>query len=201
MANEHTPGEGPPPLLGRTELIATLFLLAGVVVIVGGIILFAGGGSDDGDQGAGAITGTPIGSASVTAAPGATDVPFEPDNDDEEAIQELARKSIEVLPQGLWPSLYEDFTTEFRGRCSLSEFAQAGVEGAQALGDSLPLLGFKSMKNVTITGDTATGTIVGELRGQSEYEVQASFAREDGAWKLAPAPNTSGCSAFNRLSG
>lgn len=199
MSSQRTPGDGPPPILGRTELIATAFLILGVVLIVGGVILFAGGGGDD-DGGA------TDGGSTVTAAPGdtsaaasSTSAPFSPVTEDDNAIAALARKSIEVLPAGQWPTLYDDFTADFQARCSLDEFTQAGIEGANALGGDLPLLGYVAMEGVQITGDAATGTIIGELRGQSQYRVEAAFAKVDGVWKLTPAAGTTGCSAFNRL--
>ena len=46
---------------------------------------------------------------------------------------------------------------------------------------------------------TATATIVGEITGETEYRVRAAFQKVDDAWKLAPAANTSGCSAFDRV--
>lgn len=120
---------------------------------------------------------------------------------DQADIQALASRSIEVLPAGLWPTLYDDFTAEFRERCDLVAFTDAGVASATSLGDSLQLLEFKEMKELTITGETASGTIVGryhEVAG-SDYDIEAAFAREDGHWKIAPAPDTTGCSAFNQL--
>jgi hypothetical protein len=37
--------------------------------------------------------------------------------------------------------------------------------------------------------------------GQSEYQTQAVFQKENGAWKIAPVPNSEGCAAFGRLDG
>jgi hypothetical protein len=103
------------------------------------------------------------------------------------------------LPEGQWPDLYEDFTADFRDRCTLQDFTQAGIEAADQLGENLSLLGYKGLRELNITGETARAVIVGELRGQSEYEIEAFFRVEDGVWKLAPAPGTTGCSSFNRL--
>jgi hypothetical protein len=88
----------------------------------------------------------------------------------------------------------------FAARCSAAEFAQAGVDSAANLGEDLQLLGYKYMQDVTVAGDNATGTIVGEVRGKSEYQVSAAFAREDGVWKIAPVPDTTGCAAFTVVS-
>jgi hypothetical protein len=121
---------------------------------------------------------------------------------DEDDIRALARRSIEVLPQGQWPSLYNDFTADFRGRCSEADFTQAGVDSATTLGASLHLLEFSDVKKLAIAGTTATATIVGDLNGQanSAYDVDAAFAKENGAWKLAAASGTTGCQAFNIVS-
>jgi hypothetical protein len=118
---------------------------------------------------------------------------------DQDDIRALARRSIEVLPQGQWPSLYNDFTADFKARCTKADFTQAGVDSATNLGASLDLLEFNDLKNVAINGTTATATIIGDLSAQanSAYDVDAAFAKENGAWKLAPASGTTGCQAFN----
>lgn len=120
---------------------------------------------------------------------------------DAEAIQSLARRSIEALPKGEWPSLYDSYTSDFRQRCSREDFERAGVESAQALGADLDLLGFKRLEQLAVTGDSATGVIVGELKGTGEYTLSSAFRREDGDWKIAPVPGVEGCAAFQRLSG
>jgi hypothetical protein len=160
--------------------VAVALLGTGVLAILGAIVLLSSGG--DGD------TGSPTPSAAVSAA-------------DRQAIEALARRSIEVLPAGEWPSLYEDFTTAFRDRCPRAEFDQAGVTAAQDLGGDLPSLAFRRLEELAVTGPAATAVIVGEVRGTSEYRIAAAFEVTEGAWKLAPAAGTEGCSAFNRISG
>jgi hypothetical protein len=120
---------------------------------------------------------------------------------DEKAIEELARRSIEVLPKGQWPSLYASFTPEYQQRCPEQEFAEAGVAGAQAVGVNLPLLRFKRLENVSVESSAASAVIVGEVEGQSEYSLQGAFQNVAGAWKIAPAPSTQGCEAFERITG
>jgi hypothetical protein len=172
-------------------LIAAGFLVAGVTAIVAAVVLTQNGG-DDTDNVAVATMQAPI--------PSANGLAFEPTEEAGQAIVALARRSIEVLPQGQWPSLYDDFVASFEARCSAAEFAQAGVDSAANLGEDLQLLGYKYMQDVTVAGDTATGTIVGEVRGKSEYQVSAAFARENGVWKIAPVPDTAGCAAFTVIS-
>ena len=125
--------------------------------------------------------------------------PFSATTPDEQAIEALARESIEVLPRGEWPSLYDSFTPEFQQRCSRTEFEAAGEAGAREQGEKLPLLHFVRLEAVTIQGETATATIVGEITGESEYKVRAAFQKLEGTWKLAPAASLGGCAAFDRV--
>jgi hypothetical protein len=156
--------------LGRTERIAVAFLAIGLVTIGGAFLV--------------------------------THALVKQSSSDQDDISALARRSIEVLPQGQWPSLYNDFTADFQARCTLADFTQAGVDSATNLGGSLHLLEFSDVKDLAINGTTATATIVGDLSGQanSAYDVDAAFAKENGAWKLAPASGTTGCQAFNVVS-
>jgi hypothetical protein len=118
---------------------------------------------------------------------------------DEQAIEALARESVEALPRGEWPSLYDSFTPEYQQRCPRADFEAAGEAGAAEQGDNLPLLRYLRLEEVSIQGDTATAVIVGEITGQSEYRVRAAFRNVDGTWKLAPAVDTEGCAAFDRV--
>jgi hypothetical protein len=137
----------------------------------------------------------------TTADAGATSGDTRTFGSDEEAIQWLARRSIEVLPAGQWPSLYDSFTSEFQQRCPRAQYDQVGVDAAAEQGDNLRLLRFNRLESVTIDGSTAQAVIVGEVVGQSEYQIQAAFQKENGDWKIAPAPNTQGCDPFVRLTG
>ncbi len=173
-------------VFGRRELIGALCAAGGVLVVILAAVLLSGGGSES--------------RPSSTAAPSAP-AAFSPTTPDGEAIVALARRSIEALPRGQWPSLYDDFTPEFQQRCARAEFAQAGVQAGQDLGADLALLRFKRLEQVSIQTGSASAVIVGELEGRSEYSLQGAFQNVGGVWKLAPAPNTQGCQAFTRLSG
>lgn len=120
------------------------------------------------------------------------------DGGDDAAITSLARKSIEVMPRNEWPTLYDDFTSEFQTRCPEDQFVQSGIDAAQEQGPNLPLLAFVRLEDMSIQGDEATATIIGEVKGSFEYEVYAAFQRQEGVWKLSPPEGTSGCQAFNR---
>jgi hypothetical protein len=155
-------------------------VIIGVILLSGFIVVLLTRGEDSQP---GASTGTPF---TATTA-------------DDIAIEELARRSIETLPRGEWPSLYDSFTPEFQQRCPREEFVAAGEAGAREQGDKLPLLRFVRLEDVTIDGEAATATIVGEVTGESEYRIRGAFQKVEGGWKLAPAAGTSGCSAFDRV--
>ena len=117
---------------------------------------------------------------------------------DEDEIESLARRSIEVLPAGEWPSLYESYTNEFQQRCPLVEFVQAGEDSTNALGDDLQFIRFKRVDNVAVEGGNARAEIVGEIGGQpnSEYKLRALFRKEGGDWRISPVADSVGCEAF-----
>ncbi len=189
----------PGSLLLRGDEVAAAMALAGFVLLFVAIALLASGGTGDGGAATG-DAGAPVseGGASDTGAP-VDEV--QPGASGEQEIQSLARRSIEALPAEQWPSLYDSFTSEFQGRCPRAEFVQVGLEAAAQLGDDLQLLRFKRLESVTVEGSTAQAIIVGEIAGQSEYQIQAAFQLEGGSWKIAPTSGTAGCEAFSRLSG
>jgi len=197
------------PLLLKSNDAAIAVMLAGFVLLFVAIAQMASGGGGEGGAAAGGGGTLPPDSGATTSPPGlatgtGTDTATagaQPTVGGEEAIPALARRSIEVLPAGQWPSLYDSFTSEFRQRCTREQFEQAGLDAAAQMGDNLRLLRFKRTENITIEGSTAQAVIVGEIAGQSEYKIQSAFQIEDGVWKIAPASGTQGCEAFGRLSG
>jgi hypothetical protein len=124
-----------------------------------------------------------------------------PVSEDQQTIESLAKESIDVLASGRWPSLYDSFTPEFQQRCLRADFEAAGRADADAQGERLSRLRFVRLEEVSLTGESATAVIVGEITGETEYRVHGAFQRVDGAWKIAPAANTTGCSAFDRIDG
>ena len=210
------PDGKPRTLLLKGSEPAAAGLLAGFVLLFVGIALLASGGTDDGGATSGPGDGAAANNGGATASPdgataspgdetaspgGATTDAVQPATSDEEALQWLARRSIEVLPAGQWPSLYESFTSEFQQRCPREQFAEAGEDAAIQLGDNLTLLRFNRTEDMRIEGLNAQVVIVGEIVGQGEYQIQAAFRNENGDWKIAPAPDTQGCEAFGRLNG
>ena len=188
----------PGSLLLRGDEVAAALALVGFVLLFLAIAILVSGGTGDG----GAATGDADATGSEGGVPdtGSFVDEVQPGASGEQEIQSLARRSIEALPAGQWPSLYDSFTSEFQGRCPRAEFDQLGLEAAAQLGDDLQLLRFTRLENVTVEGSIAQAIIVGEIAGQGEYQIQAAFQLEDGNWKIAPASGTAGCEAFSRLS-
>ena len=176
------------PIIGRVELIATGLVLATAGVTLG-IVLLLTGGDDDGEA-----------AAQATATATATSTPFVPVDADGRAIVDLGRRSVEALPDGEWPGLYNAFTQEFRDRCMLSDFVDAGEADAANLGGSLQQIRFKYLIDVSLSGDAASAIIVGAL-SDDEYTIETTYERVNDVWQIAPPPGTAGCSGFNRLSG
>lgn len=160
------------PILRSRDVIIVATVGGGLIAALLVFLLFFGGGDGDGSP---------------------------PASADQQAIEALARDSIEALTRGEWPSLYDSFTPEFQQRCPRPDFEAAGAQGAAEQGEKLPLLRFVRLEDVSVLTDTATATIVGEISGETEYRVRGAFQKVDGVWKLAPAANTSGCSAFDRV--
>ena len=173
-----------PPLLRTRELIAIGVVAA--LTIVGLFAYLAFFKSDGGNSSEQTVTETFF-------------PPYSPDSPDGVAIVDLARSSIEVLPRGEWPSLYDSFTPEYQQRCPKDQFVAAGEAGAQEQGTNLPLLRFVNLEQVTIESDTAKAVIVGEIQGIRQYKLRAAFRNVDGVWKISPTEGTDGCNAFDRL--
>jgi len=173
-----------PSLLRTRELIAIGVVAAVTIVGIFVYLAFFNSGGDGSSQQTVTETFFP---------------PYSPDNPDGVAIVNLARSSIEVLPRGEWPSLYDSFTAEYQQRCPKDQFIAAGEAGAQEQGTNLPLLRFLNLEQVSFEGDTAKAVIVGEIQGVRQYKLRASFRRVDGAWKISPTEGTDGCNAFDRL--
>jgi len=173
------------PLLSRRDVL----LGCGIAAVVGiGILVVVLISTFSGGDGASEQT------AVETFFP-----PYSPNSPDGLAIVELARSSIEVLPRGEWPSLYDSFTPEYQQRCPKDQFAAAGEAGAQEQGSNLPLLRFVNLEQVSIEGDTAKAVIVGEIQGLQQYKLRSAFRKIDGSWKISPTEGTNGCNAFDRL--
>jgi len=173
------------PLLRRRDLLIACAIAAAVGIGILVVVLISGGsgGGDSSDQ-----------TVTETFFP-----PYSPNSPDGLAIVALARSSIEVLPRGEWPSLYDSFTAEYQQRCPKDQFAAAGEAGAQEQGSNLPLLRFVNLEQVSIEGDTAKAVIVGEIQGLQQYKLRSAFRKIDGSWKISPTEGTNGCNAFDRL--
>jgi hypothetical protein len=174
------------PLISRRDVLIAAGIAATVGIAILVVVVASLGGGDNSED----VT------TEQTVFP-----PFSPDTPDGAAIVELARSSIEVLPRGEWPSLYDSFTSEYQQRCPRDEFVAAGEAGAQEQGTNLPLLRFVNLEQVSIESDNATAVVVGEIQGLQQYKLKSAFRKVDGSWKISPTEGTSGCNAFGRLEG
>jgi hypothetical protein len=173
------PSGGPILIRPRELIIASL--VGGVLLAVFVAFLVLRGGNGD-------SSANPVPSPLTATTP------------DEIAIESLARQSVEALPKGEWPLLYDSFSREFQAKCSREQFVAAGEADAQAQGDQLALLRFVRVEDLVFEGDRAKAVIVGEVIGQGEYRIRGGFQKIDGTWKLAPAGGTEDCtSAFDRV--
>src|SRR2546427_10483435 len=89
LASSDVPTRSQPLLRGRPPFIAAAIAGGIVAIAAAGVLLVMRGGGGD--------------SAAFVAR-----------TDDEKAIESLARRSIEVLTAGQWPSLYDSFTPEYQ---------------------------------------------------------------------------------------
>lgn len=172
---------------GNGLLIAGL-IGVGVAIIIAGILLLAGGGGSENGADATPTEGTLFTLAS-------------PETDDEVALESLAQRLIDWLPQGRWAELYDEFTDAFRERCSRDAFAANGSLSAQEQGDQLTRIHYVGVNDFSVQDTTATLIIVGELRGSGQYTIRADFEKTGDVWQISAVPDSTGCDAFSRLSG
>jgi hypothetical protein len=180
---------GGAPFYRRPEVLTGAIIAAmGIATFIIVIVLLSGGGDgDDGDT---------VGEPTATSEP----VIFVPETADDVAIDQLARRTVEALPSGEWPALYTSFTQEYRDRCPEDEFIQAGVDSSEQLGQSLQTIEYVRLQDVQYLDDTNVRLVIVGRVPQGEYTLEALFQKVDDAWKIAPAPSTTGCNAFSRLS-
>ena len=183
-------GKDTGPRRWPINIWATAFIGVGITIIVVGAVFFLSDGSDDGGP-----AETPA--ASASAASSVLTAPITPD---EIALEALARRMIEALPNLEWPSLYPEFTDDFRQRCSLEEFTAVGEAATEEQGANLTLIRYLGVESFNVSEPTARLTIVGEIIGRSQYTTGADFEKVDGVWRITPVADTSGCEAFDRLS-
>ncbi len=101
------------PLLRRRDLLIACAIAAAVGIGILVVVLISGGsgGETSSDE-----------TVTETFFP-----PYSPDSPDGLAVVDLARSSIEVLPRGEWPSLYDSFTPEYQQRCPRDQFVAKAV--------------------------------------------------------------------------
>jgi hypothetical protein len=118
---------------------------------------------------------------------------------DEAQIRQLNEDAIDYLKQERWSKIYDLYSQEFRDRCSHEDFVGDVVMAKAFLGenewkDTLKEAKVVATENIQIQGDTATAEVTSYFMGE-EQTATDYYIREDGKWRLAPAPGTEGCYA------
>lgn len=179
---------GGTPVWRRPEVLTGAVIAAiGLATFVIVVVLLSGSGGDDDD---------------TASEPEATEAPvvFVPETAEDVAIDALARRTVEALPNGQWPELYPSFTEEYKARCPQEDFIAAGVESANQLGQSLQTISYVRLQNVDYLDDSSVRMVIVGSVPLGEYTLEAYFQKIDGSWRIAPNPETEGCNAFSRLS-
>jgi hypothetical protein len=116
---------------------------------------------------------------------------------DETQIRQLNEDTIDYLKQERWSKMYDLYSQEFQDRCSHDDFVGDLVMAKAFLGegewkDMLEELKLVTVENIQIQGDTATAEVTSYFMGEEQTKT-GYYIREDGKWRLAPAPGSEGC--------
>src|SRR2546427_2964539 len=130
------------PLLRRRDLLIACAIAAAVGIGILVVVLISGGsgGETSSDE-----------TVTETFFP-----PYSPDSPDGLAAADLARSSIEVLPRGEWPSLYDSFTPEYQQRCPTDQFVAAGGAGRPQQRNNHPLRRLANLQQRFTEGESRT---------------------------------------------
>jgi hypothetical protein len=183
--------------LASNGLVIAGLIGVGAAIIAVGILLLTSNSNDGEDRNGGDADAT-----DTALTDGSTPIPVaSPATDEEIALESIAQRLIDWLPQGKWPELYDDFTNEFKERCSREAFAETGELSAREQGAQLQLIRYAGVQDFGIEGTTATLIIVGQIGETSQYTIRADFEKSGDVWLISPVPGSTGCEAFSRLSG
>lgn len=116
---------------------------------------------------------------------------------DEGQIRQLYENAFDYVKQERWSKTYDLYSQEYRDRCPHDEFVGQFLMPKEILGenewkDLLEEAKVVATENIQIQGDTATAEITAYFMGEESTETEY-YVREDGKWRLAPAPGSEGC--------
>jgi len=116
---------------------------------------------------------------------------------DEAQIRQLNMDFINYFKEERWSKIYELNSQEFQERCSRDDFIGQVMMAKVFLGegewkDMIGEMKLLAVENIQIQRDSATAEVTSELLGEEQRETEY-YVREDGKWRLAPAPASEGC--------
>jgi len=113
-------------------------------------------------------------------------------NPDEAEIRAVATNTFDYVKAERWGDVYDLMSSEFQARCSRDDFitaAEAALTPEQR--QALASLKLVAVENIRIGENTAVASVVTEDGARSV--TARFFAKEEGRWRAAPDPSTTGC--------
>jgi len=116
---------------------------------------------------------------------------------DEAQIRQLEQDSIDYSKEDSWSKFYDLSSQEFQERCPRDDFLDQVVTTKELFSegewkDMLEELKLVTVENIQIQEDTATAEVTSYSMGEEQTETDY-YVKEDGKWRLAPAPGSEGC--------
>lgn len=116
---------------------------------------------------------------------------------EEEQIRQLNQDFMTYFKEERWSKIHDLYSEEFQERCSRDDFIGQVMMAKVLLGegewkDMIGEMKLLAVENIQIQGDSATAEVTSELLGEEQRETEY-YVREDGRWRLAPAPGSEGC--------
>ena len=113
-------------------------------------------------------------------------------NPDEAEIRQVATATFDDVKAERWGDLYDLMSSDFQARCTRDDFitqAEAAITPEQR--QALASLKLVAVENIRIGENTAVASVVTEDGARST--TARFFNKEEGRWRAAPDPSTTGC--------
>jgi hypothetical protein len=116
---------------------------------------------------------------------------------EEDQIRQLNQDFMTYFKEERWSKIHDLYSEEFQERCSRDDLIGQVMMAKAFLGegewkDMIGEMKLLAVENIQIQGDSATAEVTSELSGEAQRETEY-YVREDGKWRLAPAPGSEGC--------
>lgn len=116
---------------------------------------------------------------------------------DEKAIRDLTALLHDTVKAEKWGEVYDLMSSGFKARCTRDDFV-SGITGAippeaqEQFRESLRSVRLVDVEQIQISGTTAHASVLTEdFEGRKRNTIY--YAREEGTWRVAPDPDTEGC--------